>query len=193
MKNIKQWLIDRLTTHRQALPRPIAERVKLSQPFISLNDETFLTVKIAGEDHIDGLLSIERQCYNGHTPWNRTALLHEIRYNKNAFYMIVTDDQRPVAFLGSWFVAKEAHITNIATIPEYEGKGIATFLIEALKGIALDEKMQLISLEVRVSNKRAQGLYRKMQFTNGRVKKGYYANDHEDALEMAMLLAVTDR
>ncbi|MEC6748700.1 ribosomal protein S18-alanine N-acetyltransferase [Marinilactibacillus sp. XAAS-LB27] len=188
MKNIKQWLTDRIPAHKQPLPGPIAERVRLDHHCVALSDEQFLSVKIATEEHIDDLLSIERRCYDGHTPWNRAALFHEIRYNKNAFYMVVTDQKEPVAFLGSWFVSREAHITNIATIPEYEGRGIATFLIEELKQIAIFEKMDKISLEVRVSNTRAQRLYKKMQFTNGRVKKGYYANDREDALEMTMML-----
>lgn len=189
LKNIKQWLTDRIPAHKQPLPGPIAERVRLDHHFVALSDEQFLSVKIATEEHIDDLLSIERRCYDGHTPWNRAALFHEIRYNKNAFYMVVTDQKEPVAFLGSWFVSREAHITNIATIPEYEGRGIATFLIEELKQIAIFEKMDKISLEVRVSNTRAQNLYKKMQFANGRVKKGYYANDREDALEMTMMLA----
>lgn len=190
MKNIKQWLTDKLPkqTPMHTVPKPISERVELAHSFFALNDQQFLDIHIATEADIEDILLIEKLCYNGQTPWNRSALLHEIRYNKNAFYIVVADDNIPVAFLGTWFVAHEAHITNIATIPDYERKGIATFLIQELKRIALEEDIKMISLEVRVSNHRAQKLYRKMDFENGRIKRGYYANDHEDALEMAMML-----
>ncbi|GEQ33254.1 ribosomal protein S18-alanine N-acetyltransferase [Marinilactibacillus psychrotolerans] len=188
MKNIKQWLADKLPKHTHTFPLPIADRVELKHNFFALDDQNFLTVHIATEEDIEAIISIEQLCYSGQTPWNRSALLHEIRYNKNAFYIVVTDDQTPVAFLGTWFVSEEAHITNIATIPAYESKGIATFLITELKRIALSEAIKIISLEVRISNQRAQRLYRKMKFENGRIKKGYYINDHEDALEMAMIL-----
>ncbi|WP_256864620.1 ribosomal protein S18-alanine N-acetyltransferase [Marinilactibacillus piezotolerans] len=188
MRNIRQWLMEKIPKSYQQLPLPIAERVKLTQSFYALDDQRFLSVSLATEERVEDILTIEKLCYDGQTPWNRAALLHEIRYNRNAFYIIVTDHGKPVAFIGSWFVASEAHITNIATIPSYEGKGIATFLISELKRIAESENMTILSLEVRVSNNRAQRLYEKIGFKKGIIKKGYYANDHEDALEMAMML-----
>ena len=48
--------------------------------------------------------------------------------------------------------------------------------------------MKKLSLEVRVSNKQAQKLYLKLGFKKLEIKKGYYAGDHEDALEMSLSL-----
>lgn len=160
----------------------------MEQPFYPLSDERFLSSKIAREEDADSILTIERLCYNGQTPWNRSAILHEIRFNKNAFYIIVFDKEEPVAFIGSWFVTHEAHITNIATIPEFQNKGIATYLLREIIKIAEKEDITEVTLEVRVSNKTAQSLYTTMGFEKGQVKKGYYANDHEDALEMSYLI-----
>ena len=41
-----------------------------------------------------------------------------------------------------------------------------------------------MSLEVRVSNTIAQNLYRKLDFQNGGIRKGYYSDNLEDALVM---------
>jgi ribosomal-protein-alanine N-acetyltransferase len=188
LKKFKQWIENKWTKPKTNRLVPLAKRVELEQNFYSLSDDRFLNVRMAIADDVTDILEIEKRCYNGKTPWNRSALTHEIQYNKNAFYIIVHDKNKPVAFLGSWFLHDEAHITNIATVPDYERQGIATFLIEQLVDIAKKEQVHILSLECRVSNEKAQHLYRKLGFEDGRVKKGYYANDQEDALEMAMKL-----
>lgn len=189
MKNFKEWISERVAKSSTKSFLPISARVKLHQPFYAVSEETFLKVKIADVHDVDSILKIEQLCYDGQTPWNRTAILHEIRYNKNAFYIIMYTDDLPVAFIGAWYVANEAHITNVATIPSYQNKGIATYLLKEIIRVAIDETIDKVTLEVRVSNRTAQSLYRSLGFEEGRVKKGYYANDHEDALEMILKLA----
>ncbi|MDN6294035.1 MAG: ribosomal protein S18-alanine N-acetyltransferase [Alkalibacterium gilvum] len=188
MKNFKSWLSKKLEYSKTRTFLPIANRIKLEKTFYSLSDERFLNVKIADEHDVDSILEIQRLCYNGHTPWDRIAVLHEIRYNKNAFYIILHEDNQPIAFVGAWFVASEAHITNIATIPNYERKGLGTYLLKEIIHSALEENMSKVTLEVRVSNHVAQSLYTTLGFQKGRLKKEYYAKDHEDALEMIYIL-----
>lgn len=191
MKNFKDWFSDKVTRTTTKSFVPLASRVKLEQPFYSLSDEWFLNARIAREEDTDSILTIEKLCYNGKTPWNRSAILHEIRFNRNAFYIVVYDNEQPVAFVGSWIIDNEAHITNIATIPDYQYKGIASYLLKEIIQISKKENIKEVTLEVRVSNKTAQSLYRTLGFKDGRIKQGYYANDHEDALEMRYLLPVT--
>src|SRR5690554_7681453 len=139
-------------------------RMKLQQPFYALTDERFLKAKVAEDEDVDSIVIIERLCYNGQTPWTRSAIMHEIRYNKNAFYIVVYDEAQPVAFIGAWFVDGEAHITNIATIPDYQNKGIASYLIKEIIALGHAEDMKKLTLEVRVSNHTAQSLYRTLGF-----------------------------
>ncbi|MCC5896120.1 MAG: ribosomal protein S18-alanine N-acetyltransferase [Alkalibacterium sp.] len=193
MKNFKEWFSDRVTKTTTKTFVPLSVRIRLDQPFYPLSDEWFLSSKIATEEDADSILTIEKLCYNGQTPWNRSAILHEIRFNKSAFYIVVFDKDKPVAFVGSWFVTHEAHITNIATIPEYQNKGIATYLLREIIKIAEKEDIKEVTLEVRVSNKTAQSLYSTLGFEKGHIKKGYYANDHEDALEMKYLIKPTGK
>lgn len=188
MKNFKEWFTDKVSKQTTKVLIPLKTRVKLQQPFYGLSEEWFLKAKMAEEEDVDSIVIIERLCYNGQTPWTRSAIMHEIRYNKNAFYIVVYDDAQPVAFIGAWFVEGEAHITNIATIPEYQNKGIASYLIKEIIALAHSEQMEKLTLEVRVSNDTAQSLYRTLGFKDGNIKKNYYANDYEDALEMTLPL-----
>lgn len=47
-----------------------------------------------------------------------------------------------------------------------------------------EQGMERMTLEVRVSNSRAQSLYKRLGFTTAGVRKGYYADTGEDALIM---------
>ena len=54
---------------------------------------------------------------------------------------------------------------------------------EAMK-VAKDGGADIMSLEVRVTNTVAQNLYRKLEFQDGGIRKGYYTDNGEDALVM---------
>ena len=55
-------------------------------------------------------------------------------------------------------------------------------LVLAREAIARDARS--LTLEVRLSNKGAQAMYRRFAFTPVGVRKGYYADTGEDALVM---------
>jgi len=44
--------------------------------------------------------------------------------------------------------------------------------------------MEVMTLEVRVTNVVAQNLYRKLLYQDGGIRKGYYTDNGEDALVM---------
>ncbi len=54
---------------------------------------------------------------------------------------------------------------------------------------ALSTRKAIITLEVRASNEVAQAFYHRFLFRTIGVRKGYYADNREDALLMALDLA----
>ncbi len=134
------------------------------------------------EEDVDDVLVVERLSFQ--TPWSRKAFLSELQNNMVAFYCAVEKDKKVVGYGGVWVILDEAHITNIAVHPDYRGRGygekILLFLIE--KAASFD--CEAITLEVRVSNERAQKLYRKHGFSTKGFRKGYYTDTNEDALVM---------
>ena len=78
----------------------------------------------------------------------------------------------------------EAHVTNIAILPEYRGKKLGEALMRKCFEVAKDMGAKSMTLEVRVTNYIAQSLYRKFGFQNGGIRKNYYTDNHEDALVM---------
>lgn len=90
-----------------------------------------------------------------------------------------------IGFCGLWHMINEAHITTIASHPDYRGKGIGELMLSSLIGIAYTVRARYVTLEVRVSNYVAQNLYRKYGFSQTGVRRRYYSDNHEDAYVMS--------
>jgi len=91
-----------------------------------------------------------------------------------------------VGYGGLWLISDEAHISTIATHPEFRRRGWGELLLAGMVQKALTLNASYVVLEVRVSNVTAQNLYHKYGFTTVDVKKGYYHNNGEDAYDMRL-------
>lgn len=137
-------------------------------------------------DDIDQVLHVENSSFN--KPWTRVGFENELLNNRFATYFIVEDNDQVIGYCGVWIIIDEAHITNIAILPEYRGKKIGETLLKKAMLYASMARTKTMSLEVRVSNNTALGLYRKLGFKNGGIRKRYYTDNHEDALVMWAVL-----
>lgn len=90
----------------------------------------------------------------------------------------------PLGFLVIWHVADELHVLNVATTPEARRRGIGRALMDVAMAYAVEHGVRLVLLEVRRSNEAARRLYRRLGFDETSVRRGYYADNGEDAIEM---------
>ncbi|MFC4620583.1 ribosomal protein S18-alanine N-acetyltransferase [Camelliibacillus cellulosilyticus] len=141
-----------------------------------------LNIRVMGLDDIDQLLEVEYASF-AH-PWKREAFENELTTNRFATYFVAEIDGKIVGYCGVWVVLDEAHITNIAVLPDYRGLKIGETLLRKVMLFAQLKRAKTMTLEVRVSNHIAQGLYRKFGFQNGGIRKRYYTDNYEDALVM---------
>lgn len=133
---------------------------------------------------------IERQSFT--TPWSLQAFFAELVHNDNAFYVVACQGPKVVGYVGVWIILDEGHITNVAVDPNYRGQGVGHLLMQAISGVALEYGVTRMTLEVRVSNTVAQGLYRKLGYAPVGVRPHYYRDNNEDALIMWKDLTVND-
>jgi len=83
--------------------------------------------------------------------------------------------------------SKKGHLISIAVLPKYQHQGVGEALMkEIMKAIVGYEAKECI-LEVRVTNKPAINLYKKLGFFVARTLHGYYS-DGEDAYLMSRKL-----
>ena len=118
------------------------------------------------------------------TPWTLDSFYYEMNENKYAHYIVAEHEGQIVGFCGLWNVIDAAQITNVAVVERMRGHGIGEKLMREAMHIAKEAGMDVMSLEVRVTNTVAQNLYRKLGFQDGGLRKRYYADNGEDALVM---------
>lgn len=160
-------------------------------------------------DDIDEVMSIEHRSFS--SPWSARAYRYELTSNSFSQFIVVRRSipetqvadkvhggplrrwlgmsrqqvKSPVlGYAGLWLLADEAHISTIAVIPEWRGQGLGEFLLVALIERSLVIQAEVVTLEVRASNRVAQNLYRKYQFQTVGLRRAYYQDNQEDALVM---------
>jgi [ribosomal protein S18]-alanine N-acetyltransferase len=144
-------------------------------------NKTITFRKMTVED-LDDVLEVEVNSFA--TPWSRDAFFNELTKNQFAHYLVAEVDQKVVGYCGVWIIVDEAHITNIALLPDYRGLKLGEALLGRIIELARELGALRITLEVRVSNERAQNLYRKFGFEDGALRKQYYTDNMEDAVVM---------
>ena len=106
--------------------------------------------------HVESVWAIEKEVYT--SPWSRHAFINEILDNGFAFYYVALSADEVVGYAGIWVILDEAHITTLAVSPSWQGQGLGRQLLEHLITEAALKGAKRMTLEVRVSNTRAQSL-----------------------------------
>jgi ribosomal-protein-alanine N-acetyltransferase len=130
-------------------------------------------------EYIDEILSIEELSF--HDPWSKDSMEKELQ-NSFARYLVVKSSGKVIGYGGMWLILDEGHITNVAVHPDFRGIGAGNLLLKSLIEIGKIESIIALTLEVRSSNNVAQNLYYKYGFLLEGIRKGYYADNNEDAL-----------
>lgn len=133
-------------------------------------------------EDIPRICEIEVECFP--SPWSEESFVNELTTNKLATYYILEDAGIIAGYLGVWNIIDEGHITNVAVSIRFRGKGYGIALVDHLKRESLKKGVHFLTLEVRVGNAPAIGLYEKMGFENQGIRKKYYQDNGEDAMIM---------
>jgi len=132
------------------------------------------------ESQVSYMVILEKTEQHEVTGWRR--LMNSLRGAENE----VESRQVIVGYGGLWKIAEEAHVSTIASHPDYRGQKFGEILLASMVKRAIVLKAGYVVLEVRVSNRVAQALYTKYGFTIHGVKKDYYHHDREDAYDMRL-------
>lgn len=140
------------------------------------------TIRRAERRDVRELLVIEQAQFP--EPWSRGMLLDEITNHATRRYTVAVQDGRILGCLGVMFVIDELHVNTLGVAPGEEGRGVATSLLDDAWADAALRGIIRATLEVAVSNQRAQRLYGRYGFAPVGVRRRYYERTGEDALVM---------
>lgn len=134
------------------------------------------------------LAELDKICFA--VPWSEQAFSDEVE-NELATYLVACDGEKLVGYIGYWKVIDEGHITNIAVLPEYRRRKIASAMLGEIIKTAKNEGLCLLTLEVRKSNIVAQRLYEGFGFEPLGERRDYYKKPTENAVIMTLMLGET--
>lgn len=134
---------------------------------------------------IENVIAIERASFQ--FPWSTRFFLDELHVDC-ARSILAEVEGRIVGYVLFWFLPEEVDIHNIAVHPDFRRQGIGRLLLEQVIDAARRQERLRVTLDVRCSNAPAQNLYRSFGFVIRGLRKGYYSDNGEDALVMALEL-----
>ena len=127
---------------------------------------------------------LEKKCFV--SPWPLNQIVYEIEGNPCAKVFVAKDEEgNLLGYLDFMITFDSATIDRICVAEEYRKQGVAQKLLDKMVEICKKQKdkVEFVTLEVRVSNIPAITLYTKMGWQKVVVKPKYY-DDGEDALYM---------
>ena len=136
---------------------------------------------------LDEVMAIERVSFA--YPWSARFFLQEIAA-QCARPIIAEINGRIAGYILFWVLPDDVDIHNVAVHPDFRRQGLGRQLLDQAIATGRARASLRVTLEVRKSNLIAQKLYESHGFAVTGVRKGYYSDDGEDAITMALELKV---
>ena len=150
-------------------------------PKTTFNIKNFI-IRNANVEDINTLLIIEEESYGEHH-WSKKTFESELTNSYSNYFVVVENcSNKVIAYIGYWKVQQEGHITTLAVDKLYRRNGVADILLYFLINHSIENNINSLTLEVRVTNIQALLLYKKYGFKEFGIRKKYYQNNNEDAL-----------
>ena len=140
-----------------------------------------IEIRPLGLSDLNSIDSIERRAYR--TPWSRSMFASELA-KASSICLGAWEGERLVGYVVNSRYVDAWHVMNVAVDPDFQRRGIATRLLERLFELTRDDQRRGYTLEVRVSNRDAIGLYENLGFVRQGIRRAYYTDNREDALIM---------
>lgn len=131
---------------------------------------------------LDQICEIEIEAFSH--PWSKDDFEIELQSNPYALYFVLIEEELIKAYIGIWLIYEKAQITTIAVRKDFRTQGLSKILMKFLDAVCIENNVEEISLEVRVSNEKAINLYHRFGFIKKGIRKDYYQDNHEDAYLM---------
>lgn len=138
------------------------------------------------EDDLAEVMAIEKTIYTH--PWSQGNFADSLRagYECRTWRM----NGELVGYFVLMAAAGEAHLLNLSIAEPHQRRGHGAALLSEAATLARRLGANNVFLEVRPSNRAAQGLYTRFGFRKVAVRKGYYPahSGREDALVLTLAL-----
>jgi [ribosomal protein S18]-alanine N-acetyltransferase len=141
------------------------------------------------------ILALEQELFP-EDAWSPEMFTHEFTRTRSSpdqpasrYYLVAEEGNAIVGYSGMLFPSGDhADVLTLAVAPRHWGRGIGSALLSGLLSEAVRRGCAEVFLEVREDNPRARNLYRRNDFTEVGIRRGYYQPSGVDAVVMRKLL-----
>jgi ribosomal-protein-alanine N-acetyltransferase len=141
-------------------------------PLPQIRPHPKLTVRSARLEDIPYLIALDRLAFGPVWQKPKSAFQEAIR-QAISFAVGIIDDEI-VAYEWCDQYDERAHLTRLATHPDYQGEGIGTLLLHYTLQTMHNLNIKVVSLNTQVSNVRSQELYKRFGFKQTSEEAGVY-------------------
>ncbi|MGH8773525.1 MAG: ribosomal protein S18-alanine N-acetyltransferase [Burkholderiales bacterium] len=137
-------------------------------------------------DDLDIVLAIENSIYD--YPWSEGNFQDSLDAGHHCWILEIKHE---IAGYGVMMLgAREAHLLNLSVAGEWQRQGLGRSLLKHFVSLARALYAEIMILEVRPSNSKAQALYEDFGFGRIGIRRGYYpaGDGREDAMVMNLKL-----
>lgn len=133
------------------------------------------------EADVSEVSRMEEQIFS--CPWSDRSFA-ELLTRDYCLYLVAESEGKVIGFAGMTISYGEADIDKVMVEEEFRGQHVAKRLLKELFQRGTDKGVEAYTLEVRVGNEPAIGLYKKAGFEPAGVRPRFYEKPVEDALIM---------
>jgi ribosomal-protein-alanine N-acetyltransferase len=157
---------------------------------LTLNDGSTLLIRRYREEDLPSIFEIEKQCFSPDEQYTAQHL-ELLGQFQNYRFLVAQENVRHMIVgycIGVIKVTKEGpmgHIISIAVHPNNRHQGIGMCLVKELMAQLKDAGASYFRLEVKMTNKAARKMYRKLGFDYEYILRNYYG-DGKDAVVMKL-------
>jgi [ribosomal protein S18]-alanine N-acetyltransferase len=131
------------------------------------------SIRRARRDDLPSILRIEKRAF-ARDAWDRKLFLDYLDRSEHSLFLAATINRVVVGYVIAFHSATRAEIDSIAVTPASRRRGVAVALLKRVTRMLRRRGFRTISLSVRLENKAAIRLYRKLGFERVRRVNGYY-------------------
>lgn len=104
----------------------------------------------------------------------KNSVRNRIKNNPFTNFYIEIKEEKIVGFINYDLIYDRGELIDIAVVEHEENKGLGTKLLEFMIKDCTEKEIKSITLEVKITNKKAIHLYEKFGFTKVAIREKYY-------------------
>ena len=145
--------------------------------------EPLLVLRPVEQDDVSRVAELHRRAF-GDSAWSAKTLLRELESPRVSIIYLLEFGDDLLSMFGCWHVLEDLYLATIAVEPRLQRRGLGELTLLTVLRLAQRLSVDILRLDLRVSNDAALALYRKHGFQREGTRRNLYAHPLEDGAQM---------